>query len=49
MYPLEALASGKSGPLTREQEQALRTVQNALQRLARTAEKTIPAESIKLS
>ena len=48
-YPLDALVSGQSGPLTKEQEQALKTVQNALQRLARTAEKTIPAESIKLT
>ena len=49
MYPLEALTSGQTGPLTREQQQALKTVQNALQRLARAAEKTIPAESIKLT
>ncbi len=49
MYPLEALVSGQSGPLTKEQEQALKTVQKALQRLAHTAEKTIPAESAKPS
>lgn len=49
MHPLEALASGQSGPLTSEQKQALKAVQNSLQRLAHTAEKTIPAESIKLN
>jgi len=49
MYPLESLVSGQSGPLTKEQAQALKTVQNALQRLARIAEKTIPAESMKLN
>ncbi len=49
MYPLEALLAGQFGPLTKEQAQALKTVQNALQRLARTAEKTVPAESVKLS
>lgn len=49
MYPLEALLSTQFGPLTAEQEQALKTIQNALQRLARTAEKTVPADSIKLS
>lgn len=48
MYPLEALVSAQSGPLTREQEQALKTIQSALQRLARTAEKTYPAETLKL-
>ncbi len=49
MYPLEGLLSTQFGPLTAEQEQALKTIQNALQRLARTAEKTIPADPIKLS
>ena len=48
-YPLEALLSGQFGPLTKEQQQALKTIQNALQRLARTAEKTIPADPIKLN
>ncbi len=42
MYPLEALISGKSGPVTDAQAQALKTVQNSLQRLSRSAEKTIP-------
>ena len=49
MYPLEALIAAKSGPLTKQQEQALKTIQSSLQRLMRTAEKTIPSESIKLS
>ncbi len=48
MYPLEALLAGQHGPLTKEQQQALRTIQGALHRLARTAEKTIPADPIKL-
>lgn len=47
MYPLEALISGQSGPLTKEQEQALKTIQNSLQRLSRSGEKTIPPESMK--
>ncbi|HEX8990156.1 MAG TPA: response regulator [Anaerolineales bacterium] len=47
-YPLEALLSGQLGPLTAEQQQALKAIQNALQRLARTAEKTVPAEGVKL-
>jgi two-component system, NtrC family, sensor kinase len=41
LYPLEALLSGKSGALTAGQEQALKTIQSSLQRLARSAEKTI--------
>ena len=49
MYPLEALLSSQFGPLTAEQEQALKTIQGALQRLARIAEKTIPADPVKLS
>lgn len=42
MYPLEALISCAPGPLTGAQEQALKTVQNSLQRLSRAAEKTVP-------
>lgn len=49
LYPLEALLSGQFGALTKDQTQALRTVQNALKRLARTAEKTLPADPIKLN
>jgi two-component system NtrC family sensor kinase len=41
MYPLEALISRQAGSLTKDQEQALRTIQNSLQRLSRSAEKTI--------
>lgn len=47
MYPLEALISGKPGPLTAEQAQALKTIQNSLQRLSRAAEKTIPPHAIR--
>jgi DNA-binding response OmpR family regulator len=49
LYPLEALLSGQSGPLTKEQEQALKTIQSSLQRLSRSGEKTIPPESMKIS
>lgn len=45
MYPLEALISGSSGSLNETQEQALKTVQNSLQRLSRAAEKTIPPQA----
>ena len=48
MYPLEALISGKPGPLTAAQEQALKTIQNSLQRLSRAAEKTIPPHAIRV-
>ncbi len=46
---LESLLSGQSGPLTKEQQRALGVVQNSLQRLARTAEKTIPADTLKMN
>lgn len=49
LYPLESLLSGQSGPLTKEQQRALNVVQNSLQRLARTAEKTIPADTLKMN
>jgi two-component system NtrC family sensor kinase len=49
LYPLEALISGQSGPLTKEQEQALKTIQSSLQRLSRSGEKTIPPESMKIN
>ncbi len=47
-YPLENLASGKPGPLNDAQEQALKTIQNSLQRLSRSAEKTVPPVAIKV-
>jgi two-component system NtrC family sensor kinase len=47
MYPLEALLSGKSGALTGGQEQALKTIQGSLQRVARSAEKTVVPDSSK--
>jgi FixJ family two-component response regulator len=46
-YPLEALISGKAGSLTEAQAQALKTIQNSLQRLSRSSEKTIPPAAIK--
>jgi len=49
LYPLEALISGQSGPLTRDQEKALKTIQNSLKRLSRSGEKTIPSESVKIN
>ncbi len=48
-YPLDALLAGQFGPLTKEQQQAVKTVQKAMQQLARTAEKTVPSEPIKLN
>jgi DNA-binding response OmpR family regulator len=47
MYPLESLLSGKSGSLTAEQEQALKTIQSSLQRLSRSAEKTVAPDTTK--
>ncbi|MCL4528990.1 MAG: response regulator [Chloroflexi bacterium] len=47
IYPLEALISGQTGSLTEAQSQALKTVQNSLQRLSRSAEKTIPPSAVK--
>jgi two-component system NtrC family sensor kinase len=47
IYPLDALISAQSGPLTKEQEKALKTIRNSLQRLLRSADKTIAAESMK--
>ncbi len=50
LYPLEALLSGQSGPLTKEQEQALKTIQNSLQRLSRSGrERPSHPESMKIS
>jgi two-component system NtrC family sensor kinase len=49
MYPLEALISRQSGPLTKDQEQALKTIQNSLHRLSRAAEKTITSGPVKTS
>ncbi len=49
MYPLEALLSGEAGPLTKEQKQALKTIQTSLQRLSRSSEKTVPPEAMKIS
>ncbi len=46
-YPLETLASAKPGSLSEAQEQALKTIQNSLQRLSRSAEKTVPPPAIK--
>jgi DNA-binding response OmpR family regulator len=42
LYPLEALLAGKPGSTNDGQEQALKTIQNSLQRLSRAAEKTVP-------
>ncbi len=46
--PLDDLVSGRSGSLTKDQQQALASIQTALERLARSAEKTIPPESLKI-
>ncbi len=47
-YPLEDLLAGRAGPLSREQQRALVAVQSALERLARSSEKTIPPESLRI-
>jgi len=47
-YPLEDLLAGRSGPLNKEQRRALTAIQAALERLARSSEKTIPPESLKI-
>lgn len=46
-YPLEDLLAGRSGPLNKEQKRALTAIQAALERLARSSEKTTPPESLK--
>ncbi len=47
LYPLEALLSGKLGSLTDAQVQALKTIQNSLQRLSRASEKTVPPHAVR--
>jgi len=42
IYPVDLLLTGKPGPMTEEQKQALQTTRAALQRLGRAAEKTTP-------
>ncbi len=49
MGPLESLLSGQLGPLSAPQAQALKRVQNAVQRLAHAAERTVPADPVKLN
>lgn len=46
IYPVDLLLTGKPGPMTEEQKQALQTTRAALQRLGRAAEKTTPPVSI---
>ena len=48
-YPLEDLLAGRSGPLNKDQRRALTAIQAALERLARSSEKTGPPESLKIS
>jgi DNA-binding response OmpR family regulator len=48
IYPVDLLLTGKPGPLTEEQRQALLTARSALQRLSRAAERTTPPVPIKL-
>jgi GAF domain-containing protein len=48
IYPVDLLLTGKPGPMNEEQKQALQTARAALQRLARTAEKTTPPVPITL-
>jgi DNA-binding response OmpR family regulator len=44
-YPLNLVLTEMPGNLNVEQKQALQTVQGALQRITRSAEKTVPAEA----
>jgi GAF domain-containing protein len=48
VYPLDLLLNGKAGHLTDIQQQALRSTRAALQRLARTLEKTTPSVPVTL-
>jgi two-component system NtrC family sensor kinase len=47
IYPLEAMISASLGPLNEGQEQALKTIQNSLMRLARATEKTVQPNPVK--
>jgi len=48
LYPIELLLNGKAGNLTDIQRQALQSTRTALQRLARSSEKTMPRVSTTL-
>ncbi len=48
IYPVDLLLTGKPGPLSEEQRQALQTTRAALQRLSRAAEKTTPPVPVTL-
>ncbi len=47
-YPLEDLIAGRLGALTKEQQRALASIKAALERLARSSEKTIPPEALRV-
>lgn len=47
-FPLDDLLAGRSGSLNKDQRRALESVQAALDRLARSSEKTIPPEALKI-
>lgn len=47
-YQLEPLLSGQYGALTERQKQALKTIQESLQRLSYAADKTIPSAAVKV-
>ncbi len=47
-YPLEDLLAGRLGPLNKDQQRAFASVQAALERLARSSEKTVPPEALKI-
>jgi two-component system NtrC family sensor kinase len=49
MNPLEELLSGRPGALTKQQQQALKTIHTSLKRLARSADKTIPLAAVETS
>ncbi len=47
-YPLEDLLASRLGSLNKEQQRALASIQAALERLARSSEKTIPPEALRI-
>jgi GAF domain-containing protein len=47
-YPIDLLLKGKVGSLSDDQREALKSVRAALQRMARTVEKTTPSIPISL-
>ncbi len=47
-YPLEELLSGRMGVLNKDQKEAVASIKAAVERLARSSEKTIPPEALRI-